>query len=95
VVLIDDTYCRFQLKAAANVENKYNQNFYGVYCTCGKPYPDPEGDEDDMLQCAICEDWYHLKVSMPFYIIFLIRISYISQILNISLQTFLLLFTML
>lgn len=47
-----------------NIENKYNQNFYGVYCTCARPYPDPEGDEDDMLQCIICEDWYHLKVNV-------------------------------
>ncbi|RLU21895.1 hypothetical protein DMN91_006272 [Ooceraea biroi] len=50
-----------KLKAATNTENKYNQNFYGVYCTCARPYPDPEGDEDDMLQCIICEDWYHSK----------------------------------
>jgi len=76
------------LKAAANIENKYNQNFYGIYCTCGKPYPDPEGDEDDMLQCAICEDWYHLKVSMLFLIVFMIHVLYILNfrylILNLS-----------
>lgn len=53
----------FQIKSKLNAENKYNQNFDGVYCTCMRPYPDPEGlDNDEMLQCAICEDWYHSKV---------------------------------
>lgn len=52
-----------KMKSAVNSENKYNQNFDGVYCVCARPYPDPdsEGDEDDMLQCIICEDWYHSK----------------------------------
>lgn len=45
-----------------NEENKYNQNFNGVYCTCARPYPDPEDTTgDEMLQCVICEDWYHSK----------------------------------
>ncbi|XP_020292145.1 putative E3 ubiquitin-protein ligase UBR7 [Pseudomyrmex gracilis] len=58
----DGKQCNLEkLKSATNTENKYNQNFDGVYCICGKPYPDPEGDEDDMLQCVICEDWYHVK----------------------------------
>lgn len=48
-------------KSANNNENKYNQNFDGTYCTCARPYPDPEGDDDEMLQCIICEDWYHSK----------------------------------
>ncbi|CAD6207537.1 GSCOCG00010215001-RA-CDS [Cotesia congregata] len=49
-------------KAVENKENKYNQNFKGVYCTCSRPYPDPEDTSDDeMLQCVICEDWYHSK----------------------------------
>ncbi len=39
---------------------RYNQNFSGVYCTCGRPYPDPEDPvEDEMIQCVVCEDWYH------------------------------------
>lgn len=43
-----------------NNENIYNQNFSGLYCTCQKPYPDPEATfEDDMIQCLICEDWLH------------------------------------
>jgi E3 ubiquitin-protein ligase UBR7 len=42
------------------IENKYNKNFSGLYCTCKRPYPDPEDPiEDEMIQCIICEDWYH------------------------------------
>ncbi|KAL7740279.1 hypothetical protein ACLKA6_014539 [Drosophila palustris] len=44
-----------------NADNKYNQNFQGLYCKCKRPYPDPERTtEEIMLQCAICEDWFHL-----------------------------------
>jgi len=40
--------------------SSYNQNFSGLYCKCARPYPDPEDSVDDlMLQCLICEDWYH------------------------------------
>ncbi|XP_037271851.1 putative E3 ubiquitin-protein ligase UBR7 [Rhipicephalus microplus] len=47
-------------KAVRNYENKYNHNFHGMYCTCKRPYPDPDDDvEDEMLQCIMCEDWYH------------------------------------
>lgn len=47
-------------KAKDNPENRYNQNFKGVYCTCQRPYPDDEDPvEDQMIQCVICEDWYH------------------------------------
>lgn len=53
-----------------NTENTYNQNYDGVYCTCGKPYPDPDDTvEDDMIQCVVCEDWYHsrhLRISENF-----------------------------
>ncbi|KAH8391977.1 hypothetical protein KR215_011168 [Drosophila sulfurigaster] len=45
----------------ANTDNQYNQNFQGLYCKCKRPYPDPERTtEEIMLQCAICEDWFHL-----------------------------------
>jgi len=44
-----------------NADNQYNQNFQGLYCKCKRPYPDPERTtEEVMLQCAICEDWFHL-----------------------------------
>lgn len=47
-------------KDATNAKNHYNQNFKGLYCTCHRPYPDPEDEvEDEMIQCVICEDWYH------------------------------------
>ena len=47
--------------------NQYNHNFHGVYCTCNKPYPDPEDLEpDEMIQCILCEDWFHLKVNPLF-----------------------------
>ncbi|CAK9798399.1 Putative E3 ubiquitin-protein ligase UBR7 [Anthophora quadrimaculata] len=49
-------------KDLINMENQYNHNFDGLYCTCKRPYPDPEDTvNDEMLQCVICEDWYHSK----------------------------------
>lgn len=43
-------------------QNKYNHNFSGTYCVCKRPYPDPDDDiADEMIQCVICEDWYHLR----------------------------------
>uniref|UniRef100_A0A667XQX3 Putative E3 ubiquitin-protein ligase UBR7 n=1 Tax=Myripristis murdjan TaxID=586833 RepID=A0A667XQX3_9TELE len=50
----------FPEKEAANSKNKYSHNFFGVYCTCNRPYPDPEDQvEDEMIQCIVCEDWLH------------------------------------
>ncbi|CAM9784382.1 unnamed protein product [Lampetra planeri] len=47
-------------KEASNPGNKYNHNFFGLYCTCKKPYPDPDDKTpDEMIQCIICEDWLH------------------------------------
>jgi len=47
--------------ASKNMENVYNHNFQGLYCTCKRPYPDPERTtEEVMLQCSVCEDWYHI-----------------------------------
>ena len=49
-------------KDSDNSENVYGQNFRGLYCTCHRPYPDEEDDiEDEMIQCAVCEDWYHSR----------------------------------
>ncbi|GAB5355487.1 hypothetical protein AAMO2058_000209700 [Amorphochlora amoebiformis] len=44
--------------------NSYNHNFVGRYCTCDRPYPDPDWDksaeEGEMHQCIVCEDWFHV-----------------------------------
>ncbi|CAA9998675.1 unnamed protein product [Nesidiocoris tenuis] len=52
-----------EFKDAENEKNAYNQNFQGLYCTCQRPYPDPENDNEDdiMLQCTVCEDWFHTE----------------------------------
>ncbi|KAG5675370.1 hypothetical protein PVAND_005279 [Polypedilum vanderplanki] len=48
------------LKQQPNEHNQYNLNFSGLYCTCKRPYPDPEDEiEDVMIQCVVCENWYH------------------------------------
>ncbi|KAL4641849.1 putative E3 ubiquitin-protein ligase UBR7 [Arapaima gigas] len=47
-------------KDQLNSDNKYSHNFFGLYCTCDRPYPDPEDQiPDEMIQCVICEDWFH------------------------------------
>ncbi|KAE8286504.1 putative E3 ubiquitin-protein ligase UBR7 [Larimichthys crocea] len=47
-------------KDEVNTLNKYSHNFFGVYCTCSRPYPDPDDQvEDEMIQCVVCEDWLH------------------------------------
>lgn len=58
-----DVRCKLDpLKLEANVDNQYNQNFIGLYCTCHRPYPDPEDKiPDEMIQCVVCEDWYHTR----------------------------------
>ncbi|XP_028994582.1 putative E3 ubiquitin-protein ligase UBR7 [Betta splendens] len=47
-------------KDKENDRNLYNHNFNGCYCICGRPYPDDQ-DTDEMIQCVICEDWYHSR----------------------------------
>uniref|UniRef100_H3C9Z4 Putative E3 ubiquitin-protein ligase UBR7 n=1 Tax=Tetraodon nigroviridis TaxID=99883 RepID=H3C9Z4_TETNG len=50
----------FPEKDSVNSLNKYSQNFFGLYCTCSRPYPDPDDQvEDEMIQCVVCEDWLH------------------------------------
>nr|XP_004649379.1 putative E3 ubiquitin-protein ligase UBR7 [Jaculus jaculus] len=50
----------FPEKAKTNSCNKYNDNFFGLYCICKRPYPDPEDEvPDEMIQCVVCEDWFH------------------------------------
>uniref|UniRef100_A0A8C1SYM6 Putative E3 ubiquitin-protein ligase UBR7 n=1 Tax=Cyprinus carpio TaxID=7962 RepID=A0A8C1SYM6_CYPCA len=50
----------FADKEKVNSGNKYSHNFFGLYCTCDRPYPDPEDEvPDEMIQCIVCEDWFH------------------------------------
>ncbi|XP_067429101.1 putative E3 ubiquitin-protein ligase UBR7 [Thunnus thynnus] len=50
----------FPDKEVVNSLNKYSHNFFGEYCTCSRPYPDPDDQvEDEMIQCVVCEDWLH------------------------------------
>uniref|UniRef100_A0A8D0G7E4 Putative E3 ubiquitin-protein ligase UBR7 n=1 Tax=Sphenodon punctatus TaxID=8508 RepID=A0A8D0G7E4_SPHPU len=50
----------FPEKGRVNSGNKYNDNFFGLYCVCKRPYPDPEDEiPDEMIQCIVCEDWFH------------------------------------
>ncbi|XP_021890601.1 putative E3 ubiquitin-protein ligase UBR7 isoform X2 [Carica papaya] len=50
----------FPSKDAENPENSYNHNFKGSYCSCNRPYPDPDAEEQaEMIQCCMCEDWFH------------------------------------
>ncbi|XP_025090817.1 LOW QUALITY PROTEIN: putative E3 ubiquitin-protein ligase UBR7 [Pomacea canaliculata] len=65
-----ESLCKLEkAKDPVNIQNKYSQNFRGVYCTCARPYPDPEDEiEDEMIQCVICEDWFHgrhLNATVP------------------------------
>jgi E3 ubiquitin-protein ligase UBR7 len=59
--------CKLQPnKDATNSLNKYNQNFRGLYCVCNKSYPEADLNNsdpinEDMIQCTICEDWFHLN----------------------------------
>ena len=45
-------------KDDVNGNNKYSDNFRGIYCYCKTIY-DP--NSDTMHQCANCEDWFHQK----------------------------------
>ncbi|XP_072221889.1 putative E3 ubiquitin-protein ligase UBR7 isoform X2 [Leuresthes tenuis] len=49
-------------KDEENSRNRYDHNFNGCYCTCDRPYPDTdEQDDDEMIQCVVCEDWFHSR----------------------------------
>ena len=75
--------CKLQAnKDIQNTENVYNQNYRGLYCTCHRAYPDPEGEDlGEMLQCCICEDWFHeCHLGLPPTLL----VSHISMILRVG-----------
>lgn len=37
---------------------KTHHNFLGRFCSCDTPF-NSEATSSDMLQCLICEDWFH------------------------------------
>lgn len=39
-----------------NTPNAYGHNYSDRYCRCNRAY---SPDYGDMLQCAVCEDWWH------------------------------------
>ncbi|ODO11468.1 hypothetical protein I350_00248 [Cryptococcus amylolentus CBS 6273] len=50
-----------------NHKNKYTHNFKGEFCRCGRDY-DAETEEEAMLSCLGCEDWFHescLNLRLP------------------------------
>ncbi|BFZ61629.1 hypothetical protein YB2330_002701 [Saitoella coloradoensis] len=47
-------------RSKVNEKNKYNHNFEGRFCFCDEVY-NPEEEEGTMIQCLLCEDWYHEK----------------------------------
>ncbi|KJH51693.1 putative zinc finger in N-recognin [Dictyocaulus viviparus] len=49
----------FEEKDASNKDNTYNQNFAGLFCVCKKTFPCEVNE--NMHQCVICEDWFHLS----------------------------------
>ncbi|KAJ1955490.1 hypothetical protein GGI12_005546 [Dipsacomyces acuminosporus] len=49
---------RSMLAKLENAENTYNHNFWGFYCRCDKYY-NPEVEAGLMVQCYICNDWFH------------------------------------
>lgn len=46
----------FKEKDYENLLNEYNHNYEGKYCSCNE-----EEDDNEMIQCFICEDWYHIR----------------------------------
>jgi len=63
-------YLRFSVmqdKEKVNSGNKYSHNFFGLYCTCDRPYPDPE----DEVMCIL--------VWVAFYNVFLSPIVLLSD----------------
>ncbi|KAK3825276.1 MAG: putative zinc finger in N-recognin-domain-containing protein [Benniella sp.] len=54
------TKCKLDPKPAGSINelNRYNHNYLGRFCWCDILY-DPSKEESTMLQCVVCEDWFH------------------------------------
>ncbi|KAI1306274.1 hypothetical protein EDD11_004828 [Mortierella claussenii] len=54
------TKCTIDPKPAGSINelNQYNHNYLGKFCWCDIQY-DPAKEESTMLQCVVCEDWFH------------------------------------
>ncbi|VDM41667.1 unnamed protein product [Toxocara canis] len=60
-----ELYTKRKEKEPLNARNQYNHNYAGLYCICDRPYPSTDFDDGgDMVQCIICEDWFHTEVSL-------------------------------
>ena len=47
-----------------NDKNIYNDTFFDIYCHCKKPY-DVRNLTGFMLECYLCEDWFHSNHLLP------------------------------
>ena len=50
-------------KEYENMGNVYNHNVWGRYCYCDKS----DDAEETMVQCFICEDWFHEKCIQGYF----------------------------
>ncbi|KAF8500120.1 hypothetical protein JB92DRAFT_899780 [Gautieria morchelliformis] len=56
---VGDTDCALHKgTVAGNASNSYGQNFKAKFCRCHSTY-DPKRERETMVQCVVCEDWYH------------------------------------
>jgi E3 ubiquitin-protein ligase UBR7 len=57
---LGEAACKLEAKSrnTLNEHNKYDHNYEGRFCWCKIDY-DPEKEDNNMLQCVICEDWFH------------------------------------
>ncbi|KAJ2724674.1 hypothetical protein GGI07_001826 [Coemansia sp. Benny D115] len=46
------------LRDVVNEQNRYGHNFWGYYCWCDRFY-DFENEQGAMIQCYVCNDWFH------------------------------------
>ncbi|KAF9948438.1 hypothetical protein BGZ72_009657 [Mortierella alpina] len=69
------TPCKLDAKpaGATNELNQYNHNYLGRFCWCDIQY-DPVKEESTMLQCVVCEDWFH-DICIGIHSLFMIGLS--------------------